>query len=161
MRKRLSLIPVGPIVALALLPAGALATAGGAGASRAAAPASASRAFPADGFLSPDKSVWCQADAREAGCVAFRSGASGTPGHGGIVKRGGRVVICAEKSAKTAYAEWDCFQNFDETAPVHHYGPRAEAPGFRCASARQGITCTLVATGSGFLINKDEVIPVR
>jgi hypothetical protein len=157
MRKRLSFIPVGTIVALALLPAGALATAGGsAGVPEPTGSPIASGAFSADGFLSPDKKVWCSGDSREVGCVAFRGAVSG-PGHGAIVKRGGRVVLCAEKAGRT---EWDCFQNFDEKAPVLRYGQRAEVGGFRCASARDGITCTVAATGKGFVINRDEVLRV-
>jgi hypothetical protein len=160
--RRLSFVPVGIIVALALLPAGALASAGdGASAHRAGGPVSASGAILSDGFLSPDKRIWCQADTREAGCVAYRAAVSSTPAHGGIVKRGGRVVLCPERPAKTAYSEWDCFQNFDEKAPVLQYGQREETAGFRCTSARKGITCTIVATGKGFLINRDEVLSVR
>jgi hypothetical protein len=143
------------LAALALLPAGALATGG---TPEASGSASTSAAFPADGFLSPDKKIWCQQSDGEVGCVALRR--SRTPGYGAVAKRSGRVTLCAEKAGKNAYAEWDCFQNFDESAPVLPYGKRAEAGGFRCASARKGITCTVVATGKGFLIDKNEALRV-
>jgi hypothetical protein len=155
MRKRPIFIVVGMVAALALLPAGALATGAGAPAVTGSAGAAA---FPADGFLSPDRKIWCQEGDGEVGCVALRHGR--TPAHGAVAKRGGRITLCVEKSAKNAYAEWDCFQNFDESAPVLHYGKRAEAGGFRCTSARQGITCTVIATGKGFAIDKSEVLRV-
>jgi hypothetical protein len=158
MRRRLSLIPVGMIAALALMPAGALATADGAAAHGAAGSASASGAFPANGFLSPDRKVWCSGGGGEVGCVVLPAAGSSTSGHGAIVKRGGRVILCPEGVGE---AGWDCFQNFDEKAHVLHYGRRAEAGGIRCTSARKGITCTVAATGRGFLINSGEAILVR
>jgi hypothetical protein len=155
MRTRLTFIAAGIVAVLVLLPAGALAT----GSGRQAPAASASgAAFPADGFLSPDKKVWCQEGDGEVGCVALRHGR--TPAHGAVARRGGRVTLCTEKSRKNAYAEWDCFQNFDESAPVLHYGKRAEAGGFRCTSARPGITCTVIASGKGFAIDRGEVLRV-
>ena len=141
------------VAALALLPAGVLAT----GSSAQAPTASASAAFPADGFLSPDKKIWCQQGDGEVGCVALPHGS--VPGHGAVAKRGGRITLCTEKRGKNA-AEWACFQNFDKTAPVLQYGKRAEAGGFRCTSARQGITCTVIASGKGFAIDKSEVLRV-
>lgn len=142
------------VAALALLPAAVLATGSSAQAPNASASAGA---FPADGFLSPDKKIWCQEGDGEVGCVALRHGS--TPGHGAVAKRSGRVTLCTEKRGKNA-AEWACFQNFDKTAPVLHYGKRAEAGGFRCASARQGITCAVIASGKGFAIDKSEVLRV-
>jgi hypothetical protein len=155
MRKRLTFVAVGIAAALALLPAAALASGSGTQAPTASASAAA---FPADGFLSPDKKIWCQEGDGEVGCVALRHG--GTPAHGAVAKRGGRVTLCTEKSGKNRSADWDCFQNFDESAPVLRYGKRAEADGFRCTSAHPGITCTVIATGKGFAIDKSEVLRV-
>jgi hypothetical protein len=140
------------IAALVLLPAGALAD-GGAGGP--ADTTGASAAFPADGFLSPDGKTWCSGNAQEVGCVSFRAGASQGPGHGAVLKRGGQLILCREQSDNSG---WNCFQNFDETAPVLHYGRRAEIGAFRCTSARRGITCTIRAGGRGFRINGDEVV---
>jgi hypothetical protein len=152
MRTRLTFIAVGMAAAMVLPSAGALATGPGT-----QAPTVSAAAFPADGFLSPDKKIWCQEGDGEVGCVALRYGS--TPGHGAVAKRGGGVTLCTEKQGKNA-AEWACFQNFDKTAPVLHYGKRAEAGGFRCTSARQGVICTVIATGKGFAIDKSEVLRI-
>jgi hypothetical protein len=114
--------------------------------------------FPADGFLSPDGKTWCQGTATEVGCVSFRTGSPEGPGHGAVLRKGGQVVLCPESSAGP---RWKCFQNFDETAPVLGYGHRAKIGGFRCSSARQGITCVLSATGKGFRIDDETAVAVR
>jgi hypothetical protein len=113
--------------------------------------------FPADGFLSPDGKTWCQGTATEVGCVSFRAGASQGPGHGAVLRKGGKVVLCPESSAGPS---WKCFQNFDETAPKLGYGKQATIGAFRCSSARQGITCVLRATGKGFRIDAEKAVAV-
>jgi hypothetical protein len=139
------------IVAAVWSPAGALA---GSGAERRAETAQASSAsFGVDGFLSPDRKTWCSGNAKEVGCVSLPSSAP-QDSHGAILKRGGRVILCPEGSAGLG---WACFQNFDEMAPVLRYGHRAEVGAFRCASTRQGITCTVRASGRGFRIDRREV----
>jgi hypothetical protein len=138
-------------VAVAWSPTGALA--GGAAEPHAEA-AHASAVIGADGFLSPDRATWCSASAKEVGCVSL----SGTDAHGAIVSRGGKVILCPVGSAGRG---WDCFQNFDEKAPVLHYGSRAEFGAFGCASTRRGITCTVRASGRGFRIDRGGVVAVR
>jgi hypothetical protein len=119
--------------------------------------AHASNATGADGFLSPDRKTWCSGTAKEVGCVSFRGPVDQGAGHGAVLSRGGKLTLCPESSAGPA---WACFQNFDESAPVLHYGKRAEVGPFVCASKRQGITCTVRAGGRGFRIDRDEVVAV-
>jgi hypothetical protein len=122
------------------------------------ASAHASSAIGADGFLSPDRKTWCSATAKEVGCVSFRGAVDQGAGHGAILRRGGALTLCPESSAGPG---WACFQNFDESAPVLHYGRRVEVGPFLCASRRQGITCTVRASGRGFRVDRDEVVAIR
>jgi hypothetical protein len=148
MRKRSTAIVL-VLAATAWSPA-ALAGAAGPGP---AETARASAAIGADGFLSPDRKTWCSGTAKEVGCVSL----PGPTSHGAIVKRGGKVILCPVGSAGVG---WKCFQNFDAKAPVLHYGRRADVGGFTCASARQGITCTVRASGRGFRIDSEGVAQV-
>ncbi len=116
--------------------------------------AHASSPVAADGFLSPDHQVWCSGNGQEIGCVSV----PGKKAHGAIVKRGGKIVLCPASSAGPA---WACFQNFDETAPVLHYGESAEVGGFRCKSTKQGITCLVRKSGRGFRIDRSSVTAIR
>jgi hypothetical protein len=120
--------------------------------------AHASSTIGADGFLSPDHKTWCSGNAGEVGCVAFRGSVANGKGHGAIVKRGGKIVLCPESSAGPS---WACFQNFDETAPVLHYGESTEVGGFRCKSTKQGVTCLVRNSGRGFRIDRTTVTAIR
>jgi hypothetical protein len=120
--------------------------------------AHASTTIGADGFLSPDHKTWCSGTASEIGCVSFKGSIADGAGHGAIVKRGGKIVLCPESTAGPA---WACFQNFDETAPVLHYGESTEVGGFRCKSTRQGITCLVRKSGRGFRVDRTAVTAIR
>jgi hypothetical protein len=114
--------------------------------------------FSADGFLSPDGKTWCQATAGEVGCVTFDEGGAEGPSHGAVLRKTGKLVLCPDSSDGP---RWKCFQNFDERAPVLGYGKRAKVGGFRCSSARQGITCVVAATGKGFRIDDEKAVAVH
>jgi hypothetical protein len=120
--------------------------------------AAAAARSSADGFLSPDRTTWCQATATEVGCVSSPEGDAEGPGHGAVLKSGGKLVLCQPASAGPG---WGCFQNFDASAPVLAYGRKVKLGAFRCASARQGITCVLRSSGKGFRITGDSVVRVR
>jgi hypothetical protein len=152
--RRSSAVVLLVITAMACAPAPALA--GGNAAGRIVS-ARSSVAVGADGFLSPDRKIWCSGNAKEIGCVSL-PGTADQANHGAILRSDGRVVLCPEGSAGPG---WKCFQNFDEKAPVLRYGRSAEIGGFTYASTRQGITCTVRASGRGFRINGDEVVAVR
>ena len=120
--------------------------------------AAAANPIGADGFLSPDHKTWCSGSAAEVGCVSFHGSVADGAGHGAVLKRGGKLTLCPES---TAGPEWACFQNFDETAPVLHYGKSVEVGGFRCKSTRAGITCVVRKSGRGFRIDRDEATAIH
>jgi hypothetical protein len=114
--------------------------------------------LPADGFLSPDGKTWCQGTATEIGCVTFDEGGAEGPSHGAVLRKGGKLVLCPDSSDGL---RWKCFQNFDSKAPVLGYGKRATIGGFRCSSARQGITCVVAASGKGFRVDDEKAVAVH
>jgi hypothetical protein len=73
------------------------------------------------------------------------------------VKPSGAVTVCNGTSPG------DCLQNWDDHATVLRYGQRSDLYGYRCASEKNGITCTVIAgagKGKGFLINAAGVTKV-
>jgi hypothetical protein len=111
-----------------------------------------------DGFLSPDGETWCQATTSEVGCVSFAEGNAEGPSHGAVLRGSGKVVLCPVSSDGP---RWKCFQNFDAEAPVLAYGHHVKVGGFRCSSARNGITCVIAATGKGFRIDDKKSVAVH
>ena len=104
-----------------------------------------------DTFLSPDRKIWCRinkdAVENDAWCGIEATAALAT------VKHSGAVTVCNDS----------CLQNWDAKAPVLGYGHRSELNGFRCASAQNGITCTVIAgagKGKGFLITASGITQV-
>jgi hypothetical protein len=121
-----------------------------------------------EGFLSPNRKIWCSGgfsrlpgSPPEVGCVT--SGAV-RPLLGGIVSADGAVTLCTEAPREVGHpAPWGCYQNFDRSEPILPYGEAFEGGGFRCASGRDGITCTVVSgehAGKGFRIDIDEIAEV-
>jgi hypothetical protein len=68
----------------------------------------------------------------------------------------GRVTICQHQPQNR------CTGNFGEGGPFRQlaYGSSTKAGRFRCSSETQGVTCVVIATGRGFLINRDGVTRV-
>jgi hypothetical protein len=91
-------------------------------------------------LLSPDRQVWCRIDpSGDAWCAS-----KGRPAHGGTLTRDGTVTLCDADL---------CTQNWPSHAPVLPAGKRSEIGGYRCAAgADAAITCTLIATGQGFVV---------
>jgi hypothetical protein len=90
-----------------------------------------------DGFLSPDRRVWCV-----IGDTAFC--ASVKPDQTAELAAGGQLTVC------TGTRSVFCAQNFDAGAPVLRFGEKSELHGFRCTSDFAGIDCTLSGSGKGF-----------
>jgi hypothetical protein len=115
-------------------------------------------------FLSPDRRVWCQINN-----FSPPTAACGThpepPTHAAEVDGTGHVSLCSVprlEYAPGAHVPNTCFQNWAEPAVLHE-GQKTELNGFRCSSAVNGITCTVVAgvgQGKGFRINRDEAVEV-
>jgi len=103
-------------------------------------------------FLSPDRKLWCaigDGPRGEAWCGSM------TPRRRVTLKRNGVVTICRRTTLD------DCLQNWNPAAPVLGYGRRTENRSFRCTSAPNGITCTVIAAvgarGRGFRISATAV----
>ncbi len=106
------------------------------------------------------------------GASAAPGGASGQatwmggPGCGGArVNTAGHVSICSVPQLEYspgAHVPNTCFQNWAEPVVLGD-GQQTELDGFRCSSATNGITCTVVAgagKGKGFRVNADEAVEV-
>ena len=105
-------------------------------------------------FYSPSRNLACAiqlTQGRTAFCL------SQSPEHTVSLSANGALDICRHSNAARS-----CTANFDEFAKFKQldYGKSISAGGFRCISEQSGITCTVAATGKGFLIAKDGVRPV-
>lgn len=67
--------------------------------------------------------------------------------------RDGRLKICRGGTLTTTH----CLGNAGEHTPVLAYGRHITLTHFRCASLQTGITCTVIATGKGFRIDRAGV----
>jgi hypothetical protein len=103
-------------------------------------------------FLSPDRKVWCSIYDDGSPMFCTTGDPPGTQ-HSATLKRNGDLAICTDY----------CTQNWDTRAPLLRYGQKNERSGFRCISAMEGITCTVISgvgKGKGFLINAATVTPI-
>lgn len=115
-------------------------------------------------FLSPDKKVWCQITSYSpsAQCGTYPN----PPTWAAQLDNTGKVTLCEVlrlEYPNGAHVPAGCFQNWDTKLPVLQYGQETEAEGFRCTSAPNGITCTVVAgagKGKGFRVSKKEAVAV-
>jgi hypothetical protein len=108
-----------------------------------------------ESFQSPDRRVWCNSWGRTDSieCIS----AHGRAEHGGFLTLAGKVTLCR---VEVRSLEELCAMNWDGRAPILKVGQRVERDGFRCVSAADGITCTVLAgegKGKGFRINADGV----
>ncbi len=99
-----------------------------------------------DEFLSPGGKVWCAISEEERYVFC------------GNMPLRGLAEIHGDDAATICAA--GCIQNWNDGAPVLGYGQQTEVNGFRCASERKGVTCTALATGSGFLIGEAGAVQV-
>jgi hypothetical protein len=115
-------------------------------------------------FLSPDRKVWCQINEFSPPMVACGTHPE-PPTHAAEVNTAGHVSICSVprlEYSPGAHVPNTCFQNWAEPVMLGD-GKQTELDGFRCSSATNGITCTVVAgagKGKGFRVNKDEAVEV-
>jgi hypothetical protein len=111
-------------------------------------------------FLSPDRSVWCVMESRTCGTYPK------PPTRSAEVDTQGKDTFCNVPELITppgAHEPEGCFQNWNSSAPVLAYGHSDLYDGLLCASATDGITCTLqygAGQGRGFRINEVEAIEV-
>jgi hypothetical protein len=102
-------------------------------------------------FFTPSKNIWCSlGDSSEylgVSCTSLRAPQTVRMGATGRLKicRGHRCPGCG------------CAP---EGVPTLRYGRQTTAGRFRCVSRRSGVTCTVISSGKGFLINRDRVVRV-
>jgi hypothetical protein len=118
-----------------------------------------------ESFLSPDRKVWCSIStgpSPSANCGTEPA----PPTHSAQVDRSGRVTLCSVLKLEYpagSHAPNGCYQNWDPQLPVLAVGQEDELGGFRCASAANGITCTVIAgagAGKGFRVSAAEAVEV-
>jgi hypothetical protein len=104
-------------------------------------------------FYSPIRTLSCELDDR-AGVVGVYCQTFTPPRsvHMGVA---GQLKICSGTSAATR-----CLGNAGEHTPTLGYGKQITVGPFRCRSAPAGVTCVVIRSGKGFLINKAGVTPV-
>jgi hypothetical protein len=138
MRARLGFIPVGIVLALALMSAGAVATSSAASSPEFFAP----RALDVECAISV-----------ETICISERPGYA----QKATLSANGEVVLCtAHPSARGG----SCEGNAGEHTPTLDYGRQIRRGSFRCVVLRTGVRCTVARTGKGFLISRSKVVPV-
>jgi hypothetical protein len=141
MRARLGFIPVGIILALALMSAGPVATSSAASSPEFFAP----RVLDVECSISP-ASV-------ETVCISERPGYA----QRATLSANGEVVLCtAHPSARGG----SCEGNAGEHTPVLGYGRQIRRGRFRCQVLHTGVECTVVSTGKGFIMSRNKVVSV-
>jgi hypothetical protein len=107
-------------------------------------------------FLSPDRQVWCGfVPSSTRGAQEFcgtRSAAQFAS-----MALDGTLSVCDHPNPSPAEV---CLQNFDDEAPVLQPGQVSQLRGFRCVAAAQAMTCTVSASGKGFTMAANSVVPV-
>jgi hypothetical protein len=105
-------------------------------------------------FYSPSHNLSCEIDDGHAALVRVYC-QSLNPPHSVQMGLDGQLKICSGASAATR-----CLGNAGEHTPILGYGKQVTVGRFRCRSEQAGVTCTVVRSGKGFLINTAGVTPV-
>jgi hypothetical protein len=117
----------------------------------------ATRTLHLSEFRSPDKKIGCLiSDFVPPRYGLLCNALSGHPREG-FISTDGKVSVCNQ-----AVFDHVCSLGFPR-GPVLAYGKRTQAHGYRCTSARNGITCialTGAATGQGFRISTNGAVLV-
>jgi hypothetical protein len=160
---RRATIASGLVVALRLLASGALLTPGALASPSTAATeqSKSSHASPtaAEFFArSPHGGITCAMydggpGPSEALCESYSSKRESKA----TLEANGRVVACASRATTTNGCD---LGNAGEDTPTLGYGKKVTVGRFRCVVERQGVKCTVLATGKGFLFNPAETVAV-
>lgn len=120
----------------------------------AAGAATTTRATSAS-FYSPSHNLTCEIDDGRGGIPAQAYCQSLNAPHSVHMGLDGQLKICSGASAATR-----CIGNAGEHTPILGYGKQVTVGRFRCRSQRSGVTCTVIKSGKGFLINSAAITPV-
>jgi hypothetical protein len=105
-------------------------------------------------FYSPSRNLICEIDDGYAGYVRVYC-QSLNPPHSVHMGLDGQLKICSGASAATR-----CIGNAAEQTPILGYGKQVTVGRFRCRSEQAGVTCTVIKSGKGFLINRAGITRV-
>jgi hypothetical protein len=106
-------------------------------------------------FYSPSHNLSCEIDDGGSGIQAqvyCQSWNQPSSVHLGL---DGKLDICSGAGAATR-----CLGNPGENTPTLSYGKQVSVGRFRCSSEQAGVTCTVIRSGKGFLIDSSGVTPV-
>jgi hypothetical protein len=106
-------------------------------------------------FYSPSHNLSCEIDDGYAGLVGAYC-QSLNPPHSVHMGLDGRLKICSGGTITTTH----CLGNAGLHTPTLAYGKQVTVGRFRCRSAQAGVTCVVIQSGKGFLINNAGVTPV-
>jgi len=98
-------------------------------------------------FYSPSRNLSCEIDDGYANLVRAYCQSLHSP-HSVHMGPAGKLTICSGTSAATR-----CLGNIGEHTPILGYGKQVTVGRFRCRSEPAGVTCTVIKSGKGFLIN--------
>ena len=98
-------------------------------------------------FYSPSRNLSCEIDDGYASLVRAYCQSLNRP-HSVHMGLDGKLTICGGTSAATR-----CLGNIGEHTPILGYGKQVTVGRFRCRSEPAGVTCTVIKSGKGFLIN--------
>jgi hypothetical protein len=128
-----------------------LAVAAASAAPAAAVPGAAHRTSAS--FYSPSRNISCEMNDGRPGVGSYVYCQSVARPHSVKMGRDGQLSICREGSLMTTH----CLGDPGEHTPVLAYGRHITLTHFRCASLQTGVTCTVIATGKGFRIDRAGV----
>jgi hypothetical protein len=105
----------------------------------------------ARGFYSPSKNIYCgmsdNSTFRGVDCASYK------PPQKATMDVAGRVTICRDRGTRNRCN----IGNPGEGTPTLGYGRQITVGRFRCLSRQSGVRCTLIRSGTGFLINRAGV----
>jgi hypothetical protein len=105
-------------------------------------------------FYSPSRNLTCEMH-DSAGFVRVYC-QSLNPPHSVQMGLDGKLEICSGATAATR-----CIGNAGEGTPILAYGRQVTVGRFRCRSEQAGVTCTVIQSRRGFLIDSAGITPVR
>ena len=94
-------------------------------------------------FYSPSRNISCEMTRSQVYCQSMAHA------HSATLTPNGHTKICHGRR---------CLGNPGEHTPVLAYGKGIRVGRFRCRSEENGITCNVIATGDGFLIDRTTVL---
>jgi hypothetical protein len=100
-------------------------------------------------FYSPSGNISCEMDDHRHGVPSQVACQSIAHAHTATLSPNGHTKICRGQR---------CLGNIGENTPILGYGKQIRLGRFRCRSEQNGITCNVIATGDGFLIDRTTVL---